>query len=103
MGKLCLLFLNHPIDAPRTKQHTLRRLGAMHKARWMAKVIYSIKMCTLENQLKLLPKGTIATEHHLAELKEFVIFITVYSKWWFLCPSVTDASWHDLYLIKDII
>ena len=86
------------------KKHNFRRPGAMHKARWMAKINYAIKMCLLQNQIKLLPKGTIGTENQLCLLKEFVIFITcIYSRWRFLCQSVSHAPWHDLCLYKKLI
>ena len=67
-----------------------RRPSAMHKARWMSKIIYSIKMCHLSEQMGLLPKETVGTKHQLNQLKEFVMFIScVYARWslkLFKCP-----------------
>ena len=68
--RLCQLFLG--INEECSKPYVLRRPGAMHKARWMAKILYSIKMCLLSEQIKLLPKGTIATPYQMNQLKEFV-------------------------------
>jgi hypothetical protein len=51
--KLCIVFLDSNSD----EKVTFKRPGALHKARWMAmaKVIYSIKICLLEQQIPLLP------------------------------------------------
>ena len=50
----------------------------MHKAHWIAKIIYAIKMYLLEEQIILLSKGTIATNHQMKQLKEFAT--TIYSR-----------------------
>lgn len=100
MGMLSQTFLGEVSQKPTV----LKRPGAMHKARWMAKIIYAIKMCLLQEQIELLPKGTIATSHQMKQLKEFVLFITtIYSRWWFLCHSAANAPWYDLCLYKRII
>ena len=71
----------------------------MHKARWMSKVLYSIKICLLKNQISVLPKGTITTLHQQEKLKEFVVFVVyVYCNWWLTCQSASFAPWLDLYL-----
>ena len=57
MTQLCRAVL----DANETKHGTIRKPGAMHKARWMSKVLYSIKICLLKNQISLLFKGTVTT------------------------------------------
>lgn len=56
-AELCLYFL---CGAP--TQYTFRRPGALHKARWMAKLLYAIKIVCLENQLSMLPPGTVTTK-----------------------------------------
>ena len=39
---LCLLFLDGEVEEDKV---TFKRPGALHKARWMAKLVYSIKIC----------------------------------------------------------
>ena len=61
----------------------------MHKAHWIAKIIYAIKMYLLEEQIILLSKGTIATNHQMKQLKEFALFTTtIYSR----CLTVLQMS-----------
>ena len=38
---------------------SFRRPGALHKARWMAKLIYALKIILLEPHVTDLPKGRI--------------------------------------------
>ena len=70
--------------------------GAMHHARWMSKVIYSLKVWMFRNQFKLTPfqeKG----------LQEFCVFsVTVYLKAWFTAPLAACAPSNDLQLLKDL-
>jgi len=82
----------------------MRKPGAMHKARWMAKVIYAIKMTLYSEQLRNLPKGTVAYGDQLDKLKDFVIFIThVYCDWWLKCQSIKRAPLMDLHLYKTLL
>ena len=47
---LCGLYLGNADDA-----YTFQRPGALHKARWMSKLIYSIKIALFEHHISLLP------------------------------------------------
>lgn len=99
--QLCTVFLDGEV-----KEHlvTFRRPGALHKARWMAKLLYSIKICLFENQIQQLPTGTITTKQQVSKVRDFVIFVThIYSSWWMTCSSVEDAPWHDLKLLHHLI
>jgi hypothetical protein len=59
-----------------------RRPGALHKARWMAKLLYSIEMCLLEHQIQELPQGTIAAQRQIKPIRDFVAVVThIYSSW----------------------
>jgi len=96
--ELCLVFLggNDTIN--------FKRPGALHKARWMAKLLYSIKICLLEAAINQLPPGTITTKHQLPKVKDFVTFATiVYSSWWITCNSAVDAPWNDLKLYHTLL
>ena len=50
--ELCILFLGTELA---NLSFTFKRPGALHKARWMAKLIYSIKICLLETHIQELP------------------------------------------------
>ena len=99
-AKLSLPYLGVGSEEP----VTLRRPGALHKARWISKLLYSIKMCLLEDQIMQLPRGTVATKCQLSKRREFVDFATlIYSPWWSMSPSSVDAPWCDLALFKELI
>ena len=99
--ELCTVFLDGVEEG---KVVTFKRPGALHKARWMAKLLYSIKICLFEQQIANLPAGTITTKHQVAKIRDFVNFVTlVYSAWWMSCNSAVDAPWHDLKLIHSLL
>ena len=67
--------------------------GAFHHARFMAKLIYVLKLYLFRVQLILLE-----SEHEsIIELCNFLIHI--YVRAWFLCPMVTIAPAEDLDLL----
>ena len=99
--ELCLVFLDGLEEG---KVITFRRPGALHKARWMAKLLYSIKICLLEQHIAKLPSGTIVTACQIAKIRDFVNFATlIYSTWWLSCNSAVDAPWNDLKLIHSLL
>lgn len=78
----------------------LRRPGAMHRARWMAKAIYCLKMLLLyngnEQTLKL-------TGRQLRGLQRFGRFVClVYLEAWYTCRSAADAPFNDIKLQMQI-
>lgn len=102
--ELCIVFLDGEGVGETRKQITFKRPGALHKARWMAKLIYSIKMCLFEEQIQEHPRGTIATSQQMLKLRNFVNFVTlVYSSWWMSCNSVKDAPWNDLKFYQSML
>lgn len=99
--ELCMMFLDGVEEG---KVITFKRPGALHKARWMAKLLYSIKICLLEQHIAILPPGTVTTKRQVAKIRDFVNFATViYSSWWMSCNSAVDAPWHDLKLICSLL
>ena len=81
-----------------------RRPGAVHKARWMAKLIYSIKLALSEPSIALLPRGTITTPQQVPKIRAFVTFIThVYCIWWLSSNKAIDAPWNDLKLFQALL
>lgn len=97
--ELSLLFLNASVGVVQ-----FRCPGAMHKARWMSTIIYSLKIALAEKSLDQLPAGTIVSLHQMRKIRDFVIFIThVYCKWWLMCKDTADAPWNDLQLFKNLL
>ena len=69
--------------------------GAYHRARWMAKGIYSLKMLCFRKQFKM-------NAHELQALKRICLFtITIYVKVWITAPISCDAPLNDLCLLQD--
>ena len=71
--------------------------GAMHHARWMSKVIYSLKIWMFRAQFKLTP----AEERGLRDVCVFVV--RVYLKAWFSSPQAVCAPSNDLHLLKSLL
>ena len=97
--ELCRIFLTFG-------QHliTFKLPGALHKAKWMGKLLYSIKICLLEKHIETLPPGTVVSSAQQAsKIRSFANFATlIYSQWWLTCPSAVDAPWNDLELYKNL-
>ncbi len=95
--QLCLVFLD--ADGEEQTAVTFQRPGALHKARWMAKLLYTLKLALMEKNIVLLPQGTITTRQQVPKIRAFAIFIThIYAKWWLTCEKAVDAAWNDLTL-----
>ena len=82
--------------------------GAIHRARWMGRAIYSIKMWLFRNQYEPLQPGkTVQKSRGLSftdqiwnHLKEICLFVTaVYIRYWFQSPSSTAAPRNDLAML----
>jgi hypothetical protein len=70
----------------------------------MGKLIASEKVVFLQDPIKALPKGTIATDAQLSKIRRFVDFgCLVYAKWWADCSSAIDSPYNDLQLYKSIL
>jgi hypothetical protein len=89
---LSLLFLG--VQTAEHKPIKIRAPGAVHRARWMAKIIYSLKIYLFRSQFNLKKKELTA----LRELNVFVI--KIYLKFWFTAQSSVMAPKNDLELIK---
>lgn len=91
------LFLAAVLIGLETK-YVIRKPGALHRAHWMVKAIYSLKIELLfdgnESVLKL-------TARELQGIQRFNRFIvTVYIQSWFTSRIVTDAPINDIHLIQ---
>jgi len=70
--------------------------GPMHHARWMSKVIYSLKVWMFRSQFKL----TAFEEKGLRKMCVFAVVI--YLKAWFTAPLAASAPRNDLQLLQDL-
>ena len=97
MIELCLLVLGFPLpNYPKDTNYHFRLPGAYHMARWMAKVIYCMKIYVFRNEFKL-------TASEKRNLTEFCIFAThVYAPAWIAFPVPSDAPLNDLMLFRRI-
>jgi len=95
---LLLLYLGPPGAAPTPAR--LQRPGALHKARWMAKLLSTLKLAMLEQRIAALPQGTIPRGNRRRRFgKLFANFIAhVYAMSWLTCNKTVDAAWNDLTL-----
>lgn len=78
---------------------SFRRPGALHRARWMARIIYALKMVLFRDQL-----GKLVTSREMAALLRFSFFaLKVYVMRWFEATIPAYAPANDLDLAKDIL
>ena len=93
--ELSLLYLG----AIERKSVSFRRPGAMHQARWMAKIIYAFKLIMFSNQELL-----SLNQQTLTKIKDFCDFAAkVYVPWWVQCSFAKKAPKNDMLLLKNII
>lgn len=86
---LVLMYLG---ETPASKS-IIHKPGATHKARWLMKLLHSLKIVILEDSLPtdILRRGQIE------KVQRFVkFFVFCYVPWWFTCPIGTSAARNDL-------
>ena len=71
--------------------------GAIHHARWLSKVIYSLKIWMFKAQFKLTP----AEERGLRDVCVFAVCI--YLKAWICAPQTFNALYSDFLLLKTLL
>ena len=71
--------------------------GAIHQARWMAKVLYTMKIWLFRSQFKL----TAKEESGLSDICIFVV--RLYVKAWFTASNAAAAPANDLQFLKDLV
>lgn len=68
--------------------------GAYHRARWMAKGIYCLKIFGFRHQFKL-------TKHETESLRRICLFVcTIYASYWFSAPEAALAPMNDLTMLQ---
>jgi len=71
--------------------------GAFHHARWMAKLLYVLKLNLFRSQFKL-------TARESSACLEFGLFVAlVYAKAWITCTNSCDAPLNDLNLVCELV
>ncbi|KAF2904341.1 hypothetical protein ILUMI_01838 [Ignelater luminosus] len=78
------------------KGNKIRKLGAYHQARWMAKAIYSTKLLLLRSEFAI----TGVEEKALYRICGFIV--VNYIKPWFTANKTTEAPWNDILLLKNL-
>ena len=82
----------------------IQKPGACHKARWMAKLIYSLKMILLSKQINKLGSKTVFRTGQYEKLVRFVeFFIVLYLPWWITSSCPSTAPQNDVKLLKSLI
>ena len=98
--KLTLIYLN----SDQQSFNGFIKPGAMHKARWMSKIIYSIKIVLLQRQISTLPKGSITTPAQVKKLRRFVEFVVYcYVPWWLTANIPADAPANDVQMVNVLL
>jgi len=70
--------------------------GAPHRARWMARVIYSIKICLFQERF-------VMTRREQSGIKRFATFaVIVYIRSWFLAPEAVRAPANNIYYCRSL-
>lgn len=70
--------------------------GAYHRARWMAKGLYCLKMLCFREQFPM-------NAHELQAMKRIGLFTTtLYLKAWYTAPVAYDAPYNDLSLLQQL-
>jgi len=73
-----------------------RAPAGLHRARWMAKAIYALKIWMFRGQIQLTKKEEVG-------IRDICLFtVLVYVKAWFTAQSSAAAPRHDLQLLKAI-
>ena len=86
--QLTVLFLGGTLD----KAVTIKAPGSISHARWMAKVIYTLKIAMFRDQL-----GGTFEQPMLASVTELALFYCMnYTKQWFISTAPFDAPSNDL-------
>ena len=91
--QLSIIFLG---EAPATGIY-FKAPGAMHRARWMAKVIYALKIWLFRSQVKL-------TKAEEKGIRDFTIFsVLIHLRAWLTAPIVSEAPYNDFQLMQQLL
>ena len=84
---------------------SFKKPGALHQARWMSKILYSIKIVLLSPHITKAVGVKVCTNNtQFNKLQNFVNFVVyVHVPWWLQYHIATAAPINDLELIFAII
>lgn len=71
--------------------------GPMHRARWMARAIYSIKVWLFRSQFKLTARESRGL------LRVNIFLVRIYIKFWYLAPVACKAATNDLQMLQQLL
>lgn len=91
--QLAIIFLGGKMP----EAYQVRAPGAFHKARWMAKIIYCLKMFMFRHSNTGLSSKT---KDRLARFNVFIV--KIYLKNWFLSPCAAMSAKNDLDMLKSL-
>ena len=81
--------------------YVIHKPGATHKARWLMKLLHSLKIVILEESLPSDFCGRGGDKK--IKINRFVtFFVFCYIHWWFSCPIATSAAKNDLLFYNTI-
>jgi len=104
LAELTVLYLTGDLQDGDFK---FKRPGALHKARWMSKLLYSIKMVILSEEISKQSNNKskrVFQKGQLKKIKDFVKFsIFNYVPWWFASSKVAEAPYNDILLINSML
>ena len=85
-----------------TEGFFFRRPGALHKARWMSKLLYTLKMDLLSQKIcDELPRGTVFGVSQREKIHRFAQFaVYCYLPWRTRSRNAASAPFNDLELLQ---
>ena len=94
--KECLELVLIVLGCP-PKKFSFKKPGAFHKARWMAPLIYGLKMFLFRLQIN-------KNKKYHEKLERFAIFASLfYAEHWFTAPIAAEAPFMDLKFYKNML
>ena len=102
LAELTLFYLGG-LDQANLKIHRPR---AIHKARWMARIIHAQKIIILRETIldTMNLRERWISDYIFDKLERFILFVShVYIPWWFECPLAASSPKNGLTLLKNIL
>ena len=77
---------------------TIKKPGAVHRARWMAKAIYTLKIELLFDDNKGVLALSNKQEKAIHRINHFVV--NIYLQSWFTSRDIKNAPYNDILLVQ---
>ena len=105
LAELTVLYLTGDLQDGDFK---FKRPGALHRARWMSKLLYSIKMVILSEEIRKQSNNKskrVFQKGQLKKIQDFVKFsiFNYVPWWWFASSKVAEAPYNDILLINSML